>query len=109
MAAATRHPQRAESLMKSFIRHNKGCQRRALLRRRAAARARRENPGLRKARFDTNLDCADESTDTQVSAAAHVSLPTAPSDSLRDADVPRAATVSALADDLLFEPRLPLG
>ncbi|KAJ6607647.1 hypothetical protein B0H10DRAFT_2227657 [Mycena sp. CBHHK59/15] len=66
MPAATRRPQRAESLMKPYIRHNKGRQRRALLRRRAAARARRENPGLRKARFDTNLD-VDSDTSSESS------------------------------------------
>lgn len=75
MPAATRRLERAEKLLKSYIRNHKGRQRRALLRRRAVTRARRANPD-QYATFDADLDllsAASESDSDSSSSSSHSS------------------------------------
>ncbi|KAJ6545772.1 hypothetical protein B0H19DRAFT_1076031 [Mycena capillaripes] len=67
MPAATRRSERATKLLKSFIRNNKGHQRRALLRRRAAHRARLDNP-LPPHPFGIDLDLRCGSSDSDTSS-----------------------------------------
>ncbi|KAJ7436303.1 hypothetical protein B0H11DRAFT_1936783 [Mycena galericulata] len=67
MPLAARRAQRAGSLLKWYIRNHKGRQRRALLRRRAAARARRANQEARTFLFGIDLDLGVLSSDSDTS------------------------------------------
>ncbi|KAJ7730525.1 hypothetical protein B0H16DRAFT_1469498 [Mycena metata] len=68
----TRRVRRAELLLKSYIRNHKGRQRRAFLRRRAAARVRDRNPEpptpRRQFEDDLPLDDSDTSSDSDSSS-----------------------------------------
>ncbi|KAJ6600473.1 hypothetical protein DFH09DRAFT_1355731 [Mycena vulgaris] len=64
MPPATRRGECANKLLKWYIRNHKGRQRRALLRRRAAARARQANPLPRGVQIDLDRLTSDSESDT---------------------------------------------
>ncbi|KAF8190953.1 hypothetical protein K438DRAFT_1970705 [Mycena galopus ATCC 62051] len=85
MPPATRRAARAEAFLKSYIRNHKGRLRRALLRRRAAARARRVNAAERTPTFDVELcsipssDSDSDTSDTSSASSDHSSHSTSSS------------------------------
>ncbi|KAJ6606770.1 hypothetical protein B0H10DRAFT_2228605 [Mycena sp. CBHHK59/15] len=88
MPLAARRAQRAGALWKSYIRNHKGRQRRALLRRRAAARARQANPAPRTSLFGVDLDFgASSGSDSSTSSDSSSSSSDTSSDDSQWSDI----------------------
>jgi hypothetical protein len=73
MPPSSRRTGRTEALLKAYVRNNKGQQRRALLRRRAGARIRKENPREHFAslELDTLLSDSSLSSDSDSDSESH--------------------------------------
>ncbi|KAF8128456.1 hypothetical protein K438DRAFT_1789491 [Mycena galopus ATCC 62051] len=107
MPAAIRRSQRTNDLLKSYIRHNKGRERRAFLRRRAAHRARRNDPTLRRQAhpiLSTPLDSSsdsDTSSDTDTSSTSDSSDSSASDSESEWSDIlgPNWRFMGAIADE----------
>ncbi|KAJ7194117.1 hypothetical protein GGX14DRAFT_404899 [Mycena pura] len=101
MPLAARRAQRAGALWKSYIQNHKGRHRRALLRRRAAARARQANPAPRTSLFGVDLDFgASSSSDSSTSSdSSSSSSDTSSDDSWSDILGPNWRYISDISVD----------